>query len=201
MSKNTIANYTAKNGAIIGLGFIFSYLLVHLLKGSLHTDGDFSQYLNILVMIAGIIFFTRRYRAIEAPNYFPYWKAFQVGFLLAIFAAIIGKFFLFVYYNYISAEALTNYKIITEKNFYMLNEIAGKEIYTDQLITEELKSLTPFNIAISGILSNAVFGALVAFITAAVYKVKSVSIDPFKKSMAEIETTDDSSVTQTDQKD
>jgi ABC-type transport system involved in multi-copper enzyme maturation permease subunit len=201
MSKNTITNYTAKNGAIIGLGFILSYLLVHLLKGSLHTDGDFSQYLNILIMIAGIIFFTRKYRATEASSYFPYWRAFKVGFLLAIFAAIIGKFFLFVYYNYMSAEALTNLKILSEKNFLLMNELAGKELYTDQLITEELKSLTPFNIAISGILSNTIFGALISFITAAVFRIKSDS-NPFNKSMAEIDNNNDASETQqTDQKD
>jgi hypothetical protein len=201
MSKNTITNFTAKNGAIIGLGFVLSYMLVHLLKGSLHTEGDFSQYLNILIMIGGIIMFTRKYRATEAPNFFPYWKAFQVGFLLAIFAAIIGKFFLFVYYEYISEEALFNLKKLSEKNFYMMNELAGKEMYSDELIREELKSLTPFNIAISGILSNTIFGALVSFITAAVFKVKSNSNDPFQKSMAEIDGNEDKSETQTEQKD
>jgi ABC-type transport system involved in multi-copper enzyme maturation permease subunit len=200
MNKNTITNFTAKNGGIIGLGFILSYLLVHLLKGSLHTEDDFSQYLNILILVAGIIFFTRKYRAVEAPTFFPYWKAFKVGFFLAIFGAIIGKFFLFIYYQYISDEALFNLMKLTEKNFYLMNELAGREVYSDALIAEELQSLTPFNIALSGILSNTIFGALVSFITAAVFKVKSKSNDPFAKSMAEIDN-NESSENEIDQKD
>ena len=93
MNKNNLTNFTAKNGAIIGAGFILAYMVTHLINGKLHTMNDISGNINSILLIAGIIIFTRKYRADFNRTYFPYGEAFKVGFFTSIFAAIVGDSF------------------------------------------------------------------------------------------------------------
>src|SRR6056297_735475 len=184
MNKNNLTNFTAKNGAIIGAGFILAYMVTHLINGKLHTMNDISGNINSILLIAGIIIFTRKYRADFNRTYFPYGEAFKVGFFTSIFAAIVGAFFLYIYYSYISPESLEQY-LLLQQNAFLESGLAEEQASQMTGLMENMMS--PGLMAFSSLLGNTIFGLIISLITAAFLKRGTQDPDAFNKSMSELD--------------
>ncbi len=184
MSQDTLTNYTAKNGAILGAGYILSYMLTHAINGSLHTANDISGNINSILLIAAIILFTRKYRAEFTKDYFSYGEAFKVGFFISVFAGIIGSFFLYIYYSFISPESVNQFLILQQNAF--LNSGMTEEQASQ--MTEIWKNMiSPGVMAFASLFGNILFGVIVSLISAAFLKKGTKGTDEFSQSMSEID--------------
>lgn len=182
MSKNVLMNFSAKSGAYIGAGFIIVYLLTHLLHGSLHTTADFSGNVNVILLIGGIVFSTRKYRG--SKPYFSYPEAFKVGFLTAVFASVIGAFFLYLYYNFIQPQAIEQY-LILQQNMFLASGMADDQT---ALMTDLMKGvMTPGMLSFSSFFGNVVLGLIISLITALFLKKGTSNPDAFNRTMSQID--------------
>lgn len=175
-------NYAAKNGAFIGAGLVLTYMLTHIIQGSLHTASDFSGNVNAILLIAGIIVFTKKYR--NTKTYLSYSEAFKVGFLTAAFASFIGSFFLYLYYSFIEPGAVEKYLILQQNVFLasgMQEEQAGQ-------MTELMKGMiSPGMLAFSSFFGNMIFGLIVSLVAAVFLKKGNSNPDAFSKTMSQID--------------
>lgn len=184
MSKDPITNFAAKNGAIIGAGYILVFLLTHVINGSLHTASDISGNINTILLIAGIIIFTKKFRTDYNKTYFSYGEAFKVGFFVALFSAIIGSFYLYIYYSFISPESIEQYLILQQNAFLSTGMPEGQV----SQMTEMMKGmLSPGIMAFSSLFGNTLLGLIISLITAAFLKKGTQDPDAFNKSMSELD--------------
>lgn len=175
-------NFSAKSGAYMGAGFIFVYMLTHFLHGSLHTSRDFSGNVIVILLIAGIIVFTRNYRG-KKP-YFSYAEAFKVGFMSAVFASVIGAFFLYLYYSFIEPGAVTQY-LILQQNVFLASGMQDEQAAQ---MTEMMKGMmTPGMLAFSGFFGNLIFALVISLITAVFLKRGKSNPDAFDRAMSQVD--------------
>ncbi|MDA3865876.1 MAG: DUF4199 domain-containing protein [Salinivirgaceae bacterium] len=181
MNKETIMNFSAKLGAYVGGGFIVTYLLIHVLQGTLHTSNDFSGNITLIILIAGIIIAIRKYRGTK--THFPYADAFKVGFFTSMFAAILGSFFLYIYYSFISPEAIDQY-LVLQQNVMLASGMQEGQV--EQFTNLMQGMLSPGMMAIFGLVGNLFLGLIISLIAAAFLKRNGTNPNAFDQSMSEI---------------
>ncbi|MFO7862432.1 MAG: DUF4199 domain-containing protein [Salinivirgaceae bacterium] len=181
MNKETIMNFSAKFGAYVGGGFILTYLLIHALQGTLHSENDFSGNITLIILIAGVIIAIRKYRGTK--TYFPYGEAFKVGFFTSMFAAILANFFLYIYYSFISPEAINQY-LLLQQNVMLASGMQEGQV--EQFTNLMQGIISPGMMAFSGLLGNLFLGLIISLISAAFLKRSGTNPNAFDQTMSGI---------------
>ena len=151
-------------GLLTGIGLILITLLTYMFN---LTEIRWLSYLTYLVLLAGIILGTIKFRDDDSGGFITYGRALGFGTMVSLFAALISGIFLFVFYKFIAPDAFEQLRILAEQNI-----IAANPDITDQQLDMAMRMTTPLMILISSLFSITFIGFVFSLATSAFLKKK-----------------------------
>jgi hypothetical protein len=97
IKKSTVARNALNYGVILGVAMIIISLLLYILN---LNDQSFSPYINIVLLIAGIIIGTLNYKK-NNDGFISYGQSVGIGVLIGLFASIIVSIYSFIFLKFI----------------------------------------------------------------------------------------------------
>ncbi|NOZ47732.1 MAG: DUF4199 domain-containing protein [Chlorobi bacterium] len=165
-------------GAIVGLAFIVYAVILFVLDLNNSTTAGFFNY---VLLIAGIYIGTKQFRDHYNNGIITYANALGSGTLIALFAAIILGFYMYIFIKVIDPDAIEKMISLAEE------KMISKGIPDDQIeaaMEINKKFMTPGMIAIWTVPVFTFFGFIFSLITSAILKKEG---DPFQADMQQID--------------
>ena len=162
--KSSMAVTSFTYGLLTGIGLILITLLTYMFN---LTEIRWLSYLTYLVLLAGIILGTIKFRDDDSGGFITYGRALGFGTMVSLFAALISGIFLFVFYKFIAPDAFEQLRILAEQNI-----IAANPDITDQQLDMAMRMTTPLMILISSLFSITFIGFVFSLATSAFLKKK-----------------------------
>ncbi len=162
--KSSMAVTSFTYGLLTGIGLILITLLTYMFN---LTEIRWLSYLTYLVLLAGIILGTIKFRDDDSGGFITYGRALGFGTMVSLFAALISGIFLFVFYKFIAPDAFEQLRILAEQNI-----IAANPAITDQQLDMAMRMTTPLMILISSLFSITFIGFVFSLATSAFLKKK-----------------------------
>ncbi len=158
----TAASFTY--GLLTAIGMILITLLTYMFN---LTEITWLSYLTYLILIAGIILGTIKFRDDDSGGFISFGRALGFGTLISFFAALISGIFLYVFYTFIAPDAFEQIRIIAEQNM-----IEANPDITDQQLDLALRMTTPLMVLISSLFGITFIGFVFSLATSAFLKKK-----------------------------
>lgn len=136
------------------------------------------MYFSFVILLAGILYGTFQYRNVNLGGYISFGKAFLSGFLIVITASILSSLYTYIFLTFIDPGYLE--KIIQVTMEQTEAKMAEKGVPADQMepaLAMTRKFMNPAIMTVMGILSSALFGAILSLISAAIIKKEDKSFD------------------------
>jgi hypothetical protein len=166
--KTSLVAASFTYGLLTAIGLILITLLAYLFN---LTEITWLSYLNYVILLAGIILGTIKFRDDDSGGFITYGKALGFGTMVSLFAAVISGIFLFVFYTFIAPDAFEQIRILAEQNIIQANPDI-----TDQQLDLAMRMTTPLMIFISSLFSITFIGFVFSLVTSAFLK----KIDPLE---------------------
>lgn len=145
-------------GAILGLVLIVIALAQNVLE---MFDSVVFQYLNYIILIAGIVLAIKHYRDNVLDGYISYGQIVGFGTLTALFAGIISAFILYLYLKFVDDSMISFIYDKAEQDMYSKN-------MSDEQIDAAMVGMKMFTsagmIVILGVISTVFFGLIVSLV-------------------------------------
>lgn len=151
-------------GVITAVGLILLGLIQYLSNLEAMT---WISYLGYVILLAGIVLGTIRFRNEQCDGFISYGRALGFGTLTAFFAALISGIFFFVFYKYIAPDALERLKDLAE-----ITLLEADPNVSDQQIQLVRQFVNPLLMLFSSLLSYTFFGFIFSLIVSAFLKKK-----------------------------
>lgn len=151
-------------GLLTAIGFILITLLTYLFN---LTEITWLSYLTYIVLVAGIIFGTIKFRDDDLGGFISYGRALGLGTLISLFAALISGIFLYVFYSFIAPDAFEQIRMLAEQRI-----IEANPDITDQQLDLAMRMTTPLMVLISSLFSVTFIGFVFSLATSAFLKKK-----------------------------
>ncbi len=162
IKKNSLFNASLTYGVLTAIGLIMIALMVYLFD---LTGVRWISYLSYIVLLAGIILGTIKYRNDDLGGFISFGKAFGFGTLVSVFAAFISGLFMYIFYQYLAPDAMEQIRQATEEAVINANPNV-----TDQELDLILRFTSPLVMFISGLFFTTLIGAIFSLVTAAFIK-------------------------------
>ena len=125
------------------------------------------MYFSFIILIAGVVYGTLQYRNIYSGGYLSFGKAFLSGFFIVLTAIIITTIYTYVFMTIIDPSFLD--KVVEQSLEQAETKMMEKGLSEDQMgpaleITK--KMMSPAWLTIMGLISNLIFGSIIALIAA-----------------------------------
>ncbi len=101
--KISVPSLAVKSGLLISVVFVLYFLLMKAL-GLLHVTEY--RFLNVLILIAGLVITFRNYMSETAASTISYLNGLVLGVLTSLSAFITFTIFIFIYFTFIDPEIL-----------------------------------------------------------------------------------------------
>jgi hypothetical protein len=137
---------------------IVIHLILYLVDMQTETVGI---VISVVVIIAGIVLVQLDYKK-KLGGFISYGQAVKIAFLSMLFAGFVMAAYTFVYHSYINTSELQETKLERIQEIYN-NEMDAESEATAINMIEYM--VNPVSAAISAIISNALFGIIIALIT------------------------------------
>jgi len=162
--KGRMFNPALQYGVITAVGLILLGLIQYLAN---LLAVSWIPYIGYVILLAGIILGTIRFRDEQCGGFINYGRALGFGTLTAFFAALISGIFFFVFYKYIAPDALERLKDLAE-----ITMLEADPTVSDQQIELVRQFVNPLLMLFSSLLSYTFFGFIFSLITSAFLKKK-----------------------------
>ena len=136
------------------------------------------MYFSFIILLAGIIYGTLQFRNVYSAGYISFGKAFLSGFIIVMVAAVATSIFTYVFLTFIDPAYLE--KIISQAMAETESKMLEKGLSDEQMepaLAMTRKFMSPGIMSLFSILGNAIFGAILALISAAFLKKEDKSFD------------------------
>ena len=157
--KLSINQYAMQYGLLLGIVMIIFDLVMYIFKAPM---GSPLQYLNLVIIIAFIVYGSINYRNKHSNGYINYGKSLLTCFLIALYGGIV-----FAIYKYFFLKFFDHSMILKLKDFAR-QKIAEKGAFDDDKIDQIMEVqkwvYTPFVLTVSGIINSAFWGLLFSLI-------------------------------------
>ena len=157
--KINIAGITFGYGVMISIGMIVYDLVLYLLDLKLHP---FLPYFSYIILFAGILLASISFRNKYLGGMITYGKAFNTGFLAALFASVILAVYAFVFLTFIDPGAMEEAMALVEE------KVIGKglsDAEIEQALSISAKFQSPWISALASLAGNVIIGLILALIT------------------------------------
>ncbi len=162
--KASLTATSVTYGLLAAIGLILITLLTYLFN---LTGIRWISYLTYVVLLAGIILGTIKFRDDDSGGFISYGRALGFGTLVSFFAALISGIFLFVFYKFIAPDSFEQIRILAEQNI-----IEANPDITDQQLDLAMRMTTPLMVLISSLFSITFIGFVFSLATSAFLKKK-----------------------------
>ena len=162
-TTTTPASVGVRYGLLTGLiTAIFSFFV-----NVMHLEQSPLRFLNIAVLIGGIVLAQRFYRA-SAGGFLSFGEGVGIGTVLSAIAGVIGAVFTWVYVSFVDTDMMTRIMDKARADMEARGGVSDEQI--DQAMSLTAKFVTAPVLAISVILVTVIFGLLAALVVSAVLK-------------------------------
>ncbi len=158
-SMNTNSMYY---GLLTSIAVIVYYLITYVAGLSMN---EFVSYPGYIILIVGIVMGTIAYRDKHNDRFLTYGKSFTSGFLIGLYASIIGAIWTFIFFKFIGSELIP---LIHEK--VRMEMLRKNPNISEDIINMQIKYITPLYMAIGTFFMSVVFSAISGLIAAAFIK-------------------------------
>ncbi len=162
--KTSFAAASFTYGLLTAIGLILITFLTYLFN---LTEVTWISYLSFIVLIAGIILGTIKFRDDDLGGFISYGRALGLGTLISTFAALISGIFIYIFYSFIAPDAFEQIRILAEQRM-----IEANPDITDQQLDFALRMTTPLMGLISTLFSFTFIGFVFSLATSAFLKKK-----------------------------
>jgi len=159
IKKNSFFSATLTYGVLTAIGLIMISLMIYLFDLSGIT---WLSYLAYVVLLAGIILGTIKYRNDDLGGFITYGKALGFGTLVSVFAAFISGVFMYIFYQYLAPDAMEQIRQAAEEAVINANPNV-----TDQELDLVLRFTSPLVMFISGLFFTTLIGFIFSLASAA----------------------------------
>jgi len=158
-------------GAIGGVISVI-YALIGILTGLSNPAGGMMKMMvvglvSIIITIGIIVYAIKMHRDNDLGGYVSLGRAFLVGLIASVIAALIGIIFNYVYMNFIDPTYIDT---VVEGMEEMMSGFDLPEEVMEQSIEDARASLAPGKMFTTGLLSAAAVSAVISIICAAIMK-------------------------------
>lgn len=157
--KQSMMKYAATYGLIVGLGLILLSTLDYVFKQ--YGQNNILTFLNYVVMIGGVVYFTIMYRSRALGGYITYGQSLGFGIVLIIFASIVSGVFNFAL-NMIDPSYMAKQMEMAADSLVQLG-------YSEDLIEQSMRMTkvlnNPIFVLFSSVLGGALIGTIISLIT------------------------------------
>lgn len=147
-------------GLLLALAMIVFSLILFILD---LDQNKYIQFISYVILLVGIIWSQIHFRDKYSGGFLNYGRSFSVGFLTALFAAIVMSIYAYVYFAYIDPGALQDAMIRAEEE--MLSR-GLEDMEVEQALIWAEKMQKPWIYAMWALLGNVLIGVIMALITA-----------------------------------
>ncbi len=158
-TKNSFFIASLTYGVLTAIGLIMISLMVYLFD---LTGVSWISYLTYVVLLAGIIIGTIKYRNDDLEGFISFGKALGFGTLVSVFAAFISGLFMYIFYQYLAPDAMEEIRRAAEEAVINANPNV-----TDQELDMILRFTSPLVMFISGLFFTTLIGFIFSLVTAA----------------------------------
>lgn len=146
-------------GLLFGVAMIIMHLVLFLFDMQRDTVGI---VVSVIVMVGGIALAQTDYRNKKWKGYITYGKAFKIGFLSMLFAAIIVTVYTYIYHMYINPADLVAAKNERIQEIYNAGYSPEQEAQAIKYIES---FVTPLVSTVSAFVSYLIFGVIISLVT------------------------------------
>lgn len=97
-SAQSPTQFFAKHGAIVGCALALLFLAFYAMSGK-NSDSNYSGLANTVMLVLGLLFFTRKYLTDYAIEYVRFGIAYKGSFMIGLFASLLLLVFNYVFYR------------------------------------------------------------------------------------------------------
>ncbi|MDD2562833.1 MAG: DUF4199 domain-containing protein [Salinivirgaceae bacterium] len=163
-TRKTLNTYCAKHGAIIGGVLILLAFIFYLKNGKLNDPESYAGTANTIMLVLGLLFFTKKYRDDNKIGFLNFKKAFKISFIIGFYAAILFSFFIYLFYKF-SPEAMQQFFLTIQNAYQATGALSGDDIETMLEIAQKL--MTPGYVAFTTLfgvtIEISIFSLIIAF--------------------------------------
>lgn len=139
------------------------------------------SYINYVLIIAGLIWFTINYRNTSLGGNISYGQALGYGTIIVVLAALISSIYSYIFMKYIDPSFVE--KLIAVGEQEMINQgMSDDQIEMAQSMQKRF--MQPGLMNIMGFVWFSILGFIITLITSAIVKKEG---DPYKSAMQEVE--------------
>ncbi len=159
VKKSSFFTAALTYGVLTAIGLIMLALMTYVFDLSGVTWFSFLTY---VVLLAGIILGTIKYRNEDLGGFITYGKALGFGTLVSVFAAFISGVFIYIFYQYIAPDAMEQIRQASEQAI-----INANPNISDEELDLVLRFTSPLVIFISGLFFTSLIGFIFSLATSA----------------------------------
>ncbi|MFH1295825.1 MAG: DUF4199 domain-containing protein [Bacteroidota bacterium] len=159
-------------GIITGVVMILFNLILYLFDLHLNTKITWIAY---VILVGGMIWGTLDYRKKVLNGFMSYGKAFSTSLMIVLFASILVAIYTFLFFQVIAPDAVQDVIELSRQS-----ALERDPEITDEQLEQGMQMfsfiMTPIGMAISGMLSQLITGAVISLITSIFLKKEDKSM-------------------------
>jgi len=160
--KKSVVSVSLMYGIYLGLALIAYSLLMFVLDVDRESK---IMWVSYLIMAAGLFWAMVSVRDKYFGGFISYGKAFATGFWTALFAAIIGALFTYIYVIYLDPGMIDDILLKAEESMLEGNPNISDE-QLEQALSMTEKFTSPVMITVFAFLANVIFATILSLIIA-----------------------------------
>lgn len=172
MSSGKVAlNY----GLILGVVLIVYSLILYLVDVPLESL-QYANWVGYLFTIVAMVMGIKAYRDKYAGGFITYGKSFSMGFLIALYAAIIGAIYGFIYFSYINPGIIQEMMDLRVAEMWEQNpEMTDQQFEMAESWMKRFMS--PIAMVVMGFIENVVISLIISLIVSIFMQKKDKSLE------------------------
>lgn len=183
----TLNRFCAKHGLILGAVYVTISLLHWLLYGKINDPKTYEGTIIAILLILGLLIFTRQYRNANHKEHFTFSQAFATTFRTSIYTTLIVTLYHYIYFK-VTPEAVENMLIAIQNTYQATGSYSDNDIAS--IVSVMKKIISPEILAITSFLGIAIEMTIYSLITSLFLKHTpqntTNSTTPFDRDMSEI---------------
>jgi len=162
---NPMLKSSMTSGLILGIALVVYSLVIYIM--GMIKPPFWVGIINYVIIIAGIIYGTKKYRDEDLGGEISYSQALGFGVLVCIFASIISGIYMILLTTVIDPEYMTKMMSAIEEEYVKLG-MSEEQIEASMKMVGKMQS--PIFMALSSIIGFAFMGTIFSLITSAFLK-------------------------------
>lgn len=146
-------------GIVMGFVLVIFSILTYVL--GIMTE-SYLQWIMYILVIAGIVIFTRKYRDENLGGYITYGRALGFSVVMMIIASLISAIYTFIFYKWIDPSQIEVLKQMSEQRLYERGGLSEQQI--DMAMQYSQRFLSPTWLALGVVLNTIFMGFLFSLI-------------------------------------